>query len=193
MAIVEKVEMCGSERGEETFLVVFATRSNTFFFTSKNLPHFPSPLCQSRPPFVVVALSTLMPNSPSDQPPPSKKPRIQDMSTAAIPASTSQLLIKRLSPKATLPTRGSAFAAGLDLYSFAFHLPFPSLILSSDPLFGFRAEAKLIPARGKALVDTQLSMAIPLGTYGRIAPRSGLGRSITISKIWPSFIDPVSV
>jgi dUTPase len=37
------------------------------------------------------------------------------------------------------------------------------------------AEKKVIPARGKALVDTQLSIAVPLGTYGRIAPRSGLG------------------
>ena len=32
-----------------------------------------------------------------------------------------------------------------------------------------------IPARGKALVDTQLSIAVPAGTYGRVAPRSGLG------------------
>lgn len=32
-----------------------------------------------------------------------------------------------------------------------------------------------IPARGKALVDTQISIAVPAGTYGRVAPRSGLG------------------
>ena len=31
-----------------------------------------------------------------------------------------------------------------------------------------------MPARGKALVPTDLSIAIPLGTYARIAPRSGL-------------------
>jgi len=35
----------------------------------------------------------------------------------------------------------------------------------------------VIPAHGKALVDTQLSIAVPAGTYGRVAPRSGLGRS----------------
>lgn len=35
----------------------------------------------------------------------------------------------------------------------------------------------MIPAHGKALVDTQLSIAVPAGTYGRVAPRSGLGRS----------------
>ena len=40
------------------------------------------------------------------------------------------------------------------------------------------AEEKIIPARGKALVDTQISIAVPVGTYGRVAPRSGLGSSI---------------
>ncbi|QRV80272.1 dUTP diphosphatase [Ceratobasidium sp. AG-Ba] len=73
--------------------------------------------------------------------------------SAAPPAPVSHLLIKRVSEKAKLPTRGSALAAGYDLYS---------------------AEKKVIPARGKALVDTQISIAVPLGTYGRIAPRSGL-------------------
>lgn len=38
-----------------------------------------------------------------------------------------------------------------------------------------RAEAKTVPARGKALINTELSIAVPEGTYGRIAPRSGLG------------------
>ncbi|ETW84263.1 hypothetical protein HETIRDRAFT_425693 [Heterobasidion irregulare TC 32-1] len=73
--------------------------------------------------------------------------------------STSNLLIKRLSAKAKLPTRGSALAAGYDLYS---------------------AEKKIIPARGKALVDTQLSIAVPAGTYGRVAPRSGLASKFMI-------------
>ncbi|KAH9077463.1 dUTP pyrophosphatase [Lactarius deliciosus] len=72
---------------------------------------------------------------------------------------TSNLLIKRLSEKAKLPTRGSALAAGYDLYS---------------------AEKKIIPARGKALVDTQLSIAVPPGTYGRVAPRSGLASKFMI-------------
>ena len=38
------------------------------------------------------------------------------------------------------------------------------------------AEKKVIPAQGKALIDTQLSIAVPPGTYGRVAPRSGLGK-----------------
>ncbi|KZT27007.1 dUTP diphosphatase [Neolentinus lepideus HHB14362 ss-1] len=71
----------------------------------------------------------------------------------------SQLLIKRLSEKAKLPTRGSALAAGYDLYS---------------------AEKKTVPARGKALVDTQISIAVPAGTYGRVAPRSGLASKFMI-------------
>ncbi|RDW74042.1 putative dUTP pyrophosphatase [Coleophoma crateriformis] len=63
------------------------------------------------------------------------------------------LLIKKLSEKARLPTRGSAFAAGYDIYA---------------------AKETVVPARGKVLVDTDISMAVPAGTYGRIAPRSGL-------------------
>ncbi|KAI0068959.1 dUTP diphosphatase [Artomyces pyxidatus] len=74
-------------------------------------------------------------------------------------APTSNLLIKRLSQKAKLPTRGSALAAGYDLYS---------------------AEKKVIPAHGKALVDTQISIAVPAGTYGRVAPRSGLASKFMI-------------
>ena len=31
-----------------------------------------------------------------------------------------------------------------------------------------------IPSRGKGLVDTQISVAVPAGTYERVAPRSGL-------------------
>ncbi|SLM34390.1 dutp pyrophosphatase [Lasallia pustulata] len=63
------------------------------------------------------------------------------------------LLVKKLSTKAKTPTRGSAYAAGYDLYS---------------------AQNTTIPARGKALVDTDIAIAVPAGTYGRIAPRSGL-------------------
>ncbi|KAA8900016.1 dUTPase-like protein [Sphaerosporella brunnea] len=63
------------------------------------------------------------------------------------------LQIKKLSASARLPTRGSEFAAGYDLYA---------------------ARAAAIPAHGKALVDTDIAMAVPVGTYGRVAPRSGL-------------------
>ncbi|KAI9574498.1 dUTP pyrophosphatase [Boletus coccyginus] len=81
------------------------------------------------------------------------------MSDSAQHVPSSQLLVKRLSEKAKLPTRGSPLAAGYDLYS---------------------AVRKTIPARGKALVDTQLSIAVPIGTYGRVAPRSGLASKFMI-------------
>ncbi|KAK1389343.1 Deoxyuridine 5'-triphosphate nucleotidohydrolase [Heracleum sosnowskyi] len=61
--------------------------------------------------------------------------------------------VKKLSEKAILPSRGSPLSAGYDLSS--------------------ALEIK-VPARGKALVPTDLSIAVPEGTYARIAPRSGL-------------------
>ena len=100
----------------------------------------------------------------------SKKPKIAETpadTTAAMSASTAvhttspvtnppglpSLQIKLLSPTARAPTRGSEFAAGYDMYA------------SRDTV---------VPARGKALVETDVAMAVPAGTYGRIAPRSGL-------------------
>lgn len=55
-----------------------------------------------------------------------------------------------------------------------------SALLSCTTLTVFqndRAEATTVPARGKALIDTGLTIAVPEGTYGRVAPRSGLGPS----------------
>ncbi|PSS31348.1 Deoxyuridine 5'-triphosphate nucleotidohydrolase [Actinidia chinensis var. chinensis] len=63
------------------------------------------------------------------------------------------LKVKKLSEKAVLPSRASPLSAGYDLSS--------------------AKEIKVL-ARGKALVPTDLSIAIPEGTYARIAPRSGL-------------------
>jgi dUTP pyrophosphatase len=67
------------------------------------------------------------------------------MATPAVTKLAAQppLLIKKLSDKARLPTRGSAFAAGYDLYA---------------------AKDTVVPARGKVLVDTDISMAVPEGT-----------------------------
>lgn len=64
-----------------------------------------------------------------------------------------RLEFMKLDAGARLPTRGSRFAAGLDLYS---------------------VESLSIPARGRAVVRTGLAVAIPHGFYGRVAPRSGL-------------------
>jgi dUTP pyrophosphatase len=60
---------------------------------------------------------------------------------------------KRLDPRATLPSRGSALAAGLDICSI---------------------EDVTIEPKQRALVSTGLAVAIPEGYYGRVAPRSGL-------------------
>jgi dUTP pyrophosphatase len=64
-----------------------------------------------------------------------------------------QLKFRKLHPQAQLPVRGSREAAGVDLRSI---------------------ETLRIPARGRAVVRTGLSVAIPRGFYGRVAPRSGL-------------------
>ncbi|KAK9475461.1 dutp pyrophosphatase [Dipodascopsis tothii] len=63
------------------------------------------------------------------------------------------LQIKLLSDKGKVPTRGSALAAGYDIYS---------------------SEDLVIKGRGQAVVKTDIALAIPEGTYGRVAPRSGL-------------------
>src|SRR5437763_14478023 len=64
-----------------------------------------------------------------------------------------QLRFKKLHAEAKLPTRGSPLAAGLDIYS---------------------VERVTIAAGGRASVRTGLAVAIPVGFYGRVAPRSGL-------------------
>jgi dUTP pyrophosphatase len=64
-----------------------------------------------------------------------------------------QINIKKLSDNATIPTQGTRFAAGYDLYA---------------------AEDATIVCGTRKLVKTNISMAITTGYYGRIAPRSGL-------------------
>lgn len=70
------------------------------------------------------------------------------------------LKVKKLSENAILPVRASSKAAGYDLFS---------------------AEDKVIEPLGKALIKTDISIAIPPKHYGRIAPRSSLA--------WKNHID----
>lgn len=101
-----------------------------------------------------------------------KKRKVEDTDASLAPVSN--LLIKRLSEKARLPTRGSPLAAGYDLYRYVLiRMPHIKKPLTRP----FSAERKVVPAHGKALIDTQISIAVPAGTYGRVAPRSGLGLS----------------
>ena len=59
----------------------------------------------------------------------------------------------RLTPEAILPTRGTPDAAGLDLYA---------------------SQGVVIHPQNRVLVATGIAAAIPVGYYGRVAPRSGL-------------------
>lgn len=61
--------------------------------------------------------------------------------------------VKKLSDTATIPTRGSEVAAGWDLYA---------------------SQEVVVPARGKAIITTDIAIAVPVGFYGRVAPRSGM-------------------
>ena len=63
------------------------------------------------------------------------------------------LRFKKLDERAVLPHRGSVLAAGLDVCSIE--------------------DIELEPKQ-RTMAKTGLSVAIPIGFYGRIAPRSGL-------------------
>src|SRR5689334_10871896 len=63
------------------------------------------------------------------------------------------LKFKKLDRLAVLPTRGSPFSAGLCLHSI---------------------EATTFEPGQRRLIKTGLAVAIPVGYYGRLAPRSGL-------------------
>ena len=63
------------------------------------------------------------------------------------------LFVKRLNGHGYIPKRGSDGAAGYDLYA---------------------AEDVCIQPQCRGLVGTAISIKVPPGTYGRVAPRSGL-------------------
>ena len=64
-----------------------------------------------------------------------------------------EINVKKLSENATIPTQGTKFAAGYDLYA---------------------AEDEVVVCGTRKLIKTNISMEIIPGYYGRIAPRSGL-------------------
>lgn len=86
------------------------------------------------------------------------------------------LYIKKLDPRAIIPTKASGGSAGWDLYAL---------------------QDGAVLARGKVLVSTGLAICVPHGTYGRIAPRSGLAwkHSIDVGAgvIDEDFRGPVSI
>ena len=74
---------------------------------------------------------------------------------------------KLLSDTATLPTRGSETAAGLDLYWDV-----------NSQYIGEQNSGKVFNLKPgeRAVLKTGIAMAIPDGYYGQVAPRSGLCR-----------------
>ncbi|KAG4200183.1 hypothetical protein ERO13_A05G194800v2 [Gossypium hirsutum] len=120
------------------------------------------PVCWNRPSvfstfprsLLTMAQADQINNSPEIKEPSPKVPKLGQNGVHEVTQCPASLLkVKKLSEKAVLPSRGSPLAAGYDLSS---------------------ATDTKVPARGKALIPTDLSIAIPEGTYGRVAPRSGL-------------------
>jgi deoxyuridine 5'-triphosphate nucleotidohydrolase len=64
-----------------------------------------------------------------------------------------KLLVKKLYKDAILPKRQTEGSAGYDICSYNDYI---------------------IPSNTKQLIDTGISFTVPEGTYGQIAPRSGL-------------------
>lgn len=63
------------------------------------------------------------------------------------------LYFKKLSMNATIPMRASQKSAGFDIFS---------------------AESKLILSQSQSIIKADIAIQLPRGTYGRVAPRSGL-------------------
>uniref|UniRef100_A0A8C3WJ97 Deoxyuridine 5'-triphosphate nucleotidohydrolase n=1 Tax=Catagonus wagneri TaxID=51154 RepID=A0A8C3WJ97_9CETA len=85
----------------------------------------------------------------------SQETQVISPSKRARPAEESGMRLRfvRLSEHATAPTKGSERAAGYDLYSAYDYTVMPM---------------------EKAIVKTDIQIALPSGCYGRVAPRSGL-------------------
>lgn len=76
------------------------------------------------------------------------------MSLATDSCAEIALPVRLLSENARLPAKGSSLAAGFDLFA------------SVDGI---------VPANGgRLLIPLDISIAVPVGYYGRVAPRSGL-------------------
>jgi dUTP pyrophosphatase len=67
---------------------------------------------------------------------------------------TAAVQFKKLDPGAIIPTRATTFSAGFDLYALK--------------------DMKIVGGAGTYIVPTGIAVQLPLGTYGRIAMRSGL-------------------
>jgi len=86
--------------------------------------------------------------------------------------------VRLIHPAATVPTRGTPYSAGYDLYASE---------TTSIPGSAALADGGVEIGRGG--VPTGLALAIPPGLYGRVAPRSGLALRSGID-VGAGVIDP---
>jgi len=86
----------------------------------------------------------------------------QSVETALIPETreSGNLRIRKLSDKAIIPTKGSRFGAGHDIYALI---------------------DGLVPAKGQTMVEMGIAIGMPEGTYGRLAARSGMASKMGIA------------
>jgi len=66
----------------------------------------------------------------------------------------------KLSDKAIIPTRGSRFVAGHDIYALT---------------------DGMVPAKGQTIVETGIAIGLPEATYGRLAARSRMASTMGIA------------
>lgn len=83
------------------------------------------------------------------------------------------LLVKRLTYDATVPIRATPGSIGYDVFACL-----PSY-----------TNGIIVPVRGRKLIPLGFSMHPPAGTYGRLAPRSGLAHKQGIH-VMAGVIDP---
>ena len=76
-------------------------------------------------------------------------PALSNVNALSVPT----MQVKKMTEHATLPVMGTPFAAGYDLAA---------------------AYDMEIPAGGKGIAKTDLAIKMPLGVYGRVAPRYSL-------------------
>ena len=77
----------------------------------------------------------------------------ENLKTKILDVHLDKIQVRKIEPDAKIPSKGLERAAGRDLYA---------------------NENSIVPPRGRRLIKTEISLGLPKGTYGRIAPRSGL-------------------
>jgi len=73
---------------------------------------------------------------------------------------STSLRIMTLSEKPIIPTKGSRFAAGHDIYALT---------------------DGLVPVKGQTMLETRIAIGLPQGTYGRLVTRSGIATKMGIA------------